>query len=1088
MFKEVQDHLKMLLKAGIITESESPWSSAVVLVRKKNGALRFCVDYRQLNLRTVRDSYALPRIEESLDLLSGSKYFSCLDLRSGYYQVELEEQHKARTAFTVGHLGFYQFNRMPFGLTNAPATFQRLMTKLMGDLHSKECLVFIDDVIVYGSSFEEELQRLERVFQKFEDSGLKLNSSKCCFFKKKIKYLGHVVSEDGIETDPEKIEKVEQWPLPKNVDDVRQFLGFAGYYRRFVKDFSKLAKPMNDLLAGTPGKKQDRKKRGRSYDQPWKWTSVEDASFKELRNRLITAPILAYPNYSEPFVLYTDACGEGLGAVLSQKQDGVERVISYASKGLSTSERNYPAHKLEFLALKWAVTEKFHDFLYGHSFDVFTDNNPLTYVLESAKLDATGHRWVAALSSYDFGITYRSGKMNINADALSRLPKTLSPAVVNAVCTITESQPAINTMCMSSQVIEEFLHHSLPQMTVHDWREAQRNDPVIGPLLTYVTRKYKPNSKQVPDYPEAGKLLREFEKLVLRRGVLYRKIHQEGKERFQLVLPRSFRQQALAGLHDDVGHMGIERTLNLVRDRYYWPNMANDVEAKIKNCPRCLRRKGPANARAPLVNITTSQPMEMVCIDFLTLDMSKGGYQYVLVITDHFTRYAQAIPTKNMSAKTTAEALFQYFIVHYGFPERLHSDQGANFQSRLIKELCTLANVKKTRTSPYHPMGNGMCERFNRTLMNMLGTLEAEKKHNWKDHIRAMTYAYNATKHSSTGYSPFHLMFGREARLPIDTILGLEEEKEETSYLKYIESMKESLQEAFRVASESAKKSRLEQKTQYDHKVIGATVSVGDIVLVKKLAFEGRHKLEDRWEEEAYEVVKQPDTEIPVFCVRKQDGSGKVRTLHRNHLLPIAAEKEEEEEQVVVSILLDEKNQESETEPTAAEANQTEEEPEHSQEDIPVVEHSSEIDELEALEEAPTETDPVEDTEAVAEDDHSSDHSVDAEERVTAEDAEMMAEDDQSSDHPGDAEEPVLADVEVAPKKKTRPSRERRPPEFWRFGEPVAHSNQEAPADPSHPPGWRQKADFINSLVRDQNLCAMPDSIREAILQAVLEK
>ena len=237
MYEEVREHLKLLLTTGVIRESESPWASPVVLVRKKTGALRFCVDYRLLNQKTVRDAYALPRIEECFDYLSGAKYFSCLDLRSGYYQVDIEEEDKPKTAFTVGHLGFYEFNKMPFGLSNSPATFQRLMEKVIGDLHLKECLVFLDDIIIHGRTKEEHLEWLSRVFQKLREHGLKLNFGKCKFFQQIIQYLGHIISEAGIETDPEKIDKVRDWPIPKNPDHVKEFLGFCGYYRKFVKDF-----------------------------------------------------------------------------------------------------------------------------------------------------------------------------------------------------------------------------------------------------------------------------------------------------------------------------------------------------------------------------------------------------------------------------------------------------------------------------------------------------------------------------------------------------------------------------------------------------------------------------------------------------------------------------------------------------------------------------------------------------------------------------------------------------------------------------------------------------------------------------------
>lgn len=355
------------------------------------------------------------------------------------------------------------------------------------------------------------------------------------------------------------------------------------------------------------------------------------------------------------------------------------------------------------------------------------------------------------------------------------------------------------------------------------------------------------------------------------------------------MLPRIFRTKALEGLHDDMGHLGRDKTLDLVRERFYWPRMATDVEEKIRSCDRCLRRKSPTTQRAPLINIKTTQPMELLCIDFLSLEMSKGGYQYILVITDHFTKYAQAVPTRNMSAKTTADALFNAFIVHYGFPRRLHSDQGANFEGKVIRELCELTGMIKSRTTPYHPMGNGVTERFNRTLLNMLGTLDPEKKKDWRSYVAPLVHAYNASRHDSTTFSPFFLMFGRHPRLPIDLILGVPVESNNTSHQKYTEDLKKRLEEAYKLATHEANKARDHQKKNYDLRARGAVLDIGDRVLVRILAFDGRHKISDRWEENTYEVIDQPNPEVPVFVLKCEDGSGKIRRLHRNHLLPITS-------------------------------------------------------------------------------------------------------------------------------------------------------------------------------------------------------
>jgi transposase InsO family protein len=895
MFEEVKQHLQQLLQSKIIRPSRSPWASNMVLARKKNGELRLCVDFRPLNNRTITDAYALPRIEEILDTLGGAKYFSILDLKSGYHQVEVQEEHKERTAFTAGPLGFFEYNRMPFGLKNAPATFQRLMEDCLGDLKYNICCVYLDDIIVYSSTIDSHLTRLEQVFNRLDEYGLKLAPKKCEFFKDKLKYLGYMVSAEGIETDPDKVQKVKDWPVPQNPDELRMFLGFASFYRRFVENFAQKAKPLHELLGGTAVK--SKKKSARKSEYSWSWNEIHNVAFESLKDALTSTPVLAYADYSLPFVLCTDACMDGLGAILYQIQDDKPRVIAYASRGLNRNERNYSTHKLEFLALKWAVTSKFHDYLYGNNFTVYTDNNPLTYVLSKAKLDAAGHRWLAALACYNFSIRYRPGKSNTDADILSRLPRILGEVegeeeiqadLVSAVCKMNQSSGYIETLCLNTHVLDNSNVESTVLQTIN-WKQAQLDDPVLSLILKHLKVGSRPHIREFSESSQAQALLKEFGHFVLKDNILYRKHEVDGQATFQLVLPSKYWKDALKGLHDDVGHPGRDRTLSLIRERFYWPGLNTHVQQWIGSCDRCLKRKTSTNVRAPLINIRTCQPMELVCIDYLSLEESKGGYSNILVVTDHYTRYAQAFATRNQSALLTAKILFEEFFVHYGFPLRLHSDQGRNFESNVIKHLCQIAGIEKSRTTPYHPQGNGMVERFNRTLLGMLGTLEESKKSDWKSSIRPLVHAYNCTRHDSTGYSPFFLMFGRQARLPIDIALGIGDQSDDIDLPKYVDSLRKRLKEAYKIATRHADAARKKQKSNFDLRIRGALIEPGDRVLVKKVAFEGKHKIADHWESEPYVVLEQPKQDIPVYVVRKENGTGGCRTLHRNLLLPISS-------------------------------------------------------------------------------------------------------------------------------------------------------------------------------------------------------
>ena len=307
-----------------------------------------------------------------------------------------------------------------------------------------------------------------------------------------------------------------------------------------------------------------------------------------------------------------------------------------------------------------------------------------------------------------------------------------------------------------------------------DWPAEQTVDTTFYRVRQLLSSGHKPTKRQIALEPKPyQKVLKDWDNLFLKDDILYRKHSLNGTDVNQLVLPEVYRDIALQGLHDEAGHQGRYRTMSLVKSRFYWPGMDGDIEKFVKNCPRCIRRKAQGRTSAKLVVVESTYPMDLVCMDFLSLEMSAGGYEHILVIIDHFTRYAQAIPTKNQSAKTTARALFDNFICYYSFPARLHSDQGRNFESEVIKELCSIASIDKSRTTPYHPMGNGMPERFNQTLLNMLGTLEDDQKSDWKSYVPSLVHAYNSTRHESTGYSPHYLMFGRHPRLAVDAFLGI---------------------------------------------------------------------------------------------------------------------------------------------------------------------------------------------------------------------------------------------------------------------------------------------------------------------------
>ena len=960
-FEDCRSHIQGLLDANIIRPSNSPYASPIVLCRKKSGALRLVCDYRVLNSKTVKDAYSLPKVEDLLVTLSGAKCFTSMDLCNAYYQIPMSSRASKLSAFSTV-FGNYEWTRMSQGLANAPACFQRLMETMFRDMNLVELIIFLDDLLVHGQTWEELGDRTLKVLDRLRKFNLKLDPEKCVFGAKEIKHLGYIISEGSIRPDPDKVATVKTWPKPETVKDVKRIVGFANYYRRFIPNFSSMVKPLNDLTVGyVPSKrgKANSKKRGVSVlqlssDISHLWSEKQEKAFEDVKHVLTSDLVLGLADKSKMFYLHCDASGIGIGAVLYQEIDGKMKVISYASRGLNKSEQNYPAHKREFLALKWAMTDKFHDYLYGSRVIVVTDNNPLCYVLKNAKLDATSHRWLTTLSLYDFELRYKRGETHIDADSLSRRPQEPAEeddgykrsmekisflvekakafdsdterelvftsvnsdcvhAIINSHCVRSEvhcysqsvGQKIVDQqeqkldqsnefICAAEQLIRD------PDLISNDkfepdfgkistisnsqWRTLQLSDKNLKLVIESLKAKKKLVAADL-DSSELKVFAREQEKLVIVEGVLYRKVSSEGEaDKRQLVLPFSHRKEALKGVHDDLFHTSYDNAIAQLRARFYWPYMGKDLEKKIKRCTRCIRR-GAAPQKAPMNSITTTFPLELLSIDYLTIEV-KGKKENVLVIIDHFTKFGAAFCTKDQTAKTVAKTLWKEFFLVYGFPKKILSDQGRDFESQIVSELCKVAGIQKIRTTPYHPCSNPV-ERWNRTLLNMLRSLEDEKKSDVRNLLPSAVHAYNCCIHSSTGFSPYYLFFGRHPRLPIDIAFGTDlNQKKGQSLRQHVQNMRDQLKKAYRLAEVNMEKSASKNKARYDVTAHAAELETGDRVLVRKLGPRLDSKLSDKWEKGVYTVISKP-SEMPVYKVQLESGDGPIRTLHRNYLLPI---------------------------------------------------------------------------------------------------------------------------------------------------------------------------------------------------------
>ena len=806
---QAQKLLQDMLERDIVEPSNSPWASPIVLVTKRDGTARFCVDFRRLNAITRRDAYPLPRIDDTLDTLAGSRWFSTLDLVSGYWQVEVDPRDRDKTAFCTAE-GLYQFKVMPFGLTNAPATFQRLMDAVLAGLQWKICLVYLDDIIIVGRTFEEHLCHLQEVFARLRQARLKLKVTKCSLFQKEVSYLGHIVSDRGIATDPSKTAKVAQWPVPTTVKEVQQFLGLANYYRRFVKDFATIARPLHRLT---------------EHQMKFKWTTECQDAFEDLRRRLISAPVLAYPDFSRGFILDTDASDMGIGAVLSQAGAEGEQVIAYASRVLSKPERRYCVTRRELLS---AVTfiQHFRPYLLGRHFILRTDHGSLVWLQNFREPEGQLARWLEKLQEYNFTVTHRKGTKHKNADALSRLPCTqcgrqeFEPEP-------TPTQSSLEAVCTVAM---------LEGMTPDELRQAQLQDPVLGPLLQSVESGQKPSQDQAIGVGrEHNRLLQQWKQLELSNGLLHRRYEndQGNHMHLQLVVPGALRQKVLQEIHGGLsgGHLGEEKTANRLKERFYWPGHWQDVRSWCRTCTTCATRKMPVpGRRAPLQNIRAGYPLQMIAVDIMgPFPEGDSGNRYILVATDYFTRWVEAYAIPNQEAKTVASKLVGDFFFRFSIPERLHSDQGRQFESDLISHICQLLGIRKTRTTPYHPQSDGLVERLNRTLLHMLATSAKDHPSDWEKFLQPVCLAYNTSLHPTTGYTPFFLMFGRKARLPVDVAYGTSLPTP-TSMDKYARDLQQSLREAYQRVRQQMGSQQERQKDFYDQKVHGLPFSKGELV------------------------------------------------------------------------------------------------------------------------------------------------------------------------------------------------------------------------------------------------------------------
>ena len=685
LVEEVWEHLEEMLDGGTIRPSQSPWCNAVVLVRKKDGGLRFCIHYRRLNSRTKKDAYPLPRMQETMESMVGTRLFSTMDLKSGFWQVKMAKDSQQYTPFMVGSMEVYEFLRMLYGLCNALATFQRLMQNCLRELNLTYTLIYLDDVIVFSRTEEEHLHRLRVVFDRFLEHGLKLKPSKCHFLQDEITFLGHEISADGMRPGTANLKAIAEMAPPKTYTEIRHFTGMTSFFRRFIKGYAKIAKPLNNLLEGEASKLKD---------EELELTPEALQAFEDLKKACMTAPVLVFADFKKPFRLETDASREGLSAVLLQESDnGLYHLLAFASREYKGGEPKYHSSKLEFLAPKWVVREQFREYLQYQPFTVRTDNNLLTYILTTPNLDALGHRWVAALAGYNMKLEYLKGSDKKIADTLSRLPpeklneETIvelldyahmshKPRAKTANLNVIEESERMDqeVIVRYTQIVKQ--HKNFQNLVNLDWVEAQRRDPVIQVIINWIKRPRGDNrmlaeclTRVASEYEKRFYAARQKE-FIVQDNLLYLQATPTNSQDSAPVfmVPTNDQQAAIDGCHCSTGHQGWDHTLSLMKECFWWLGMSQALLKAIANCGRCIQYE--AKGQLPLMQpIICTEPMELVHIDYVGMEVTvatdkKPVVKNVLVVVEHFMRYVQAFITKNHMARTTARVLYNnYFSV-----------------------------------------------------------------------------------------------------------------------------------------------------------------------------------------------------------------------------------------------------------------------------------------------------------------------------------------------------------------------------------------------------------------------------------------
>ena len=861
----MKDAVTEMLEAGIISRSQSPWSFPVVLIDKvKDGTKRFCIDYRLLNRISKPISRSLPLIDTILATLGDAKSFTSLDLKSGYWQVLMDEQDKEKTSFNCEY-GQFEFNRMPFGLSSAPAVFQELMTVVLEGL--EDCAIaYLDDILIFAKTPEENLRITKIVLDRLRQHGLKLKLKKCQFLQPETNYLGFVINEHGVLPDPEKVAAIRSLPAPSSVRAVRSFVGCCSWYRRFLPNFSEIAEPLIKLT----------KKYSRFH-----WDKKCQAAFDYLKKHLSTVPLLAFPDVNKPYILYTDASATCIGACLCQPCDeedslipGVkdEKPIYFLSHKLSPTQCRYSTIEREAFAIHYALG-KLNQYLQGADFVVKTDHKPLKYLLESPMQNKRIQMWALSIAGYNCKIEYIKGTDNTCADLLSRVPKEEGEAEPEHV------EPDIDDRAYQVNVLDSgtFNPRAHASCKVEEVDMPSKEDLSIPEIDMIKEQAADPEIVEIMNQLKAGNAGKGmYQKYIIMEDILYYISNPDVEPTIRLYLPTRLRPQVIQQYHDQAGHMGIDKTFYLLRTKYFFPNMYKELYTYITHCITCQSRSVSKNK--PPLQETDIPPYPFAK---LSLDLSGphpttlSGNKYIASFVDLYSGWPECFAVPDKKASTIAELLINEIFPRFGAPLVLLSDNGSENVNRIMKETLKELNIHHVTTSFYRPQSNAKNERTHRVLNDVLSKYIQGEPTTWDQKLNQSLAALRFHISESSKFSPFQLVYNRDVVLPVDNIM-----KPRRKYMgeDAHQVALENQHKVFTQVHRHLKKAKKRQATYADRDSKEVEFKVGDAVYYKN--HQRKNKLDARWKP-FYRIVEKRG---PVTYIIRDQLEGTSIKAHAAHI------------------------------------------------------------------------------------------------------------------------------------------------------------------------------------------------------------